>query len=89
MIVLQEFLINLANQKVDQFNWVMAWASIIPIYHMVIMLEATFFPKWQQVMYHWLCSNPDFNKATQWFLGWKGLFHPKLIANKKSIKCSP
>jgi tuftelin-interacting protein 11 len=61
----------------------MGWASTIPIHHMVTMLEAGFFPKWQQVLYHWLCSNPNFDEVTQWFLGWKGLLSPELLANER------
>ena len=34
-------------------------------------------------MYHWLCSNPNFNKLTQCFLEWKEIFHPKLLANER------
>ena len=47
MTVLQEFVVNPTNHKLDQFNKFMAWACVISIYYIVAMLEAIFFSKWQ------------------------------------------
>nr|GME09785.1 septin and tuftelin-interacting protein 1 homolog 1-like [Ipomoea batatas]GME16931.1 septin and tuftelin-interacting protein 1 homolog 1-like [Ipomoea batatas] len=80
LAVMNEFQVNPANQSLDQFYWVRTWATVIPIHQMLPLMDI-FFNKWQEVLYHWLCSNPDFEQVTKWFLGWKELLPPQLFAN--------
>ncbi|KAF6162388.1 hypothetical protein GIB67_012536 [Kingdonia uniflora] len=81
--VLNRLEVNPANQNLEEFNWVTSWAPVIPIHHMVSMFEVGFFPKWQQILYHWLCSNPNFQEVTQWYLGWKNLLPMELHADER------
>ncbi|OMO91706.1 hypothetical protein CCACVL1_07043 [Corchorus capsularis] len=86
-LTLQGFLINpaIANQKWDQFDWVMSWASVIPIHVMVDLLLKFFFSRWLLVLYdRLLCSNCklEAEEVINWHIGWKGHLAPELLANQ-------
>ncbi|XP_057785183.1 septin and tuftelin-interacting protein 1 homolog 1-like [Salvia miltiorrhiza] len=81
LTVMHEFQINPANQKLEQFNWVVNWVTAIPTHHMLQLMDI-FFNKWEEVLYHWLCSKPNFDEVTEWYINWKELLPQELQANE-------
>jgi hypothetical protein len=63
VVALHSLVINPHAQQLEPFQWFIQWASAVPVNHMVTMLEAHFFPKWQQVLYQWLCAGPNFDEV--------------------------
>ncbi|KAG5559090.1 hypothetical protein RHGRI_008868 [Rhododendron griersonianum] len=81
LAVMHESQVNPGDQNPDQFNLVKTWATVIPIHHAIHLMDV-FFDKWQQVLYHWLCSNPNFDEVKNWYLDWKKMLPPELLANE-------
>ncbi|KAL4557853.1 hypothetical protein LXL04_036047 [Taraxacum kok-saghyz] len=79
--VMHEFQVNPAGQNLDRFNWVKRWANVIPVHHMLHIMDV-FFNKWQEVLYQWLCSKPDFEEVTRWYLEWKNSIPGELLSNE-------
>ncbi|XP_076959608.1 septin and tuftelin-interacting protein 1 homolog 1-like [Bidens hawaiensis] len=79
--VMHEFQVNPADQKLDPFYWVLTWVNAIPVHHMLHIMDI-FFNKWQEVLYQWLCSKPDFQEVYNWFMGWRNLIPAELASNE-------
>lgn len=62
------------------FSAVMAWYKLLPSIHVISLLEGEFFPRWLQVLSHWMASeSPDLTEVTQWYLGWKSLVPEQIL----------
>ncbi|KAJ0743232.1 putative septin and tuftelin interacting protein [Helianthus annuus] len=81
LVVIHEFEVKPVDQKVDQFDWVKIWAGVIPVHHMLRIMDV-FFNKWQEVLYQWLCSKPDFQQVNTWFVGWRDRIPAELSSNE-------
>ncbi|KAK1412432.1 hypothetical protein QVD17_33678 [Tagetes erecta] len=79
--VMRGFQVNPADQKLDQFYWVMTWVGVIPV-HLMLDIMDVFFNKWLEVLYQWLCLKPNFEEVTSWFMGWKDLIPAELSSNE-------
>lgn len=84
--VMKDFQINPAIQHVDLFYWVLTWATAVPIQHAIQVMDI-FFNKWQEFLCCWLNSSLDFVVVTEWFLGWKEILPPELLANEHVWLC--
>ncbi|GKD63014.1 hypothetical protein Tco_1305122 [Tanacetum coccineum] len=80
-----ELEINPADQKLEHFYWVQTWAGLIPITHMLHIMDV-FFDKWQMALYQWLCSNPNYQEVNDWFVGWRNLILSELLSTER-VRC--
>eukprot|EP00696_Hemimastix_kukwesjijk_P001717 gnl/Hemi2/12104_TR4131_c0_g1_i1.p1 gnl/Hemi2/12104_TR4131_c0_g1~~gnl/Hemi2/12104_TR4131_c0_g1_i1.p1 ORF type:complete len:415 (-),score=103.50 gnl/Hemi2/12104_TR4131_c0_g1_i1:97-1182(-) len=82
-ISLNQFVINPRQQFMDPFHWVLAWHKLLPDHAIIALFEKEFFPKFFQVLYTWLnAPQANYEEITRWYLGWKALFPPDLLANE-------
>eukprot|EP00803_Ostreobium_quekettii_P005141 evm.model.scf_54.2 EVM.evm.TU.scf_54.2 scf_54:5179-15799(+) len=80
---LQELVINPLAQELAPFQWVMQWQDALPLNSMAGLLEAHFFPKWLQVLHHWLLNRPDYDEVSRWYIGWRDLIPEALRDNER------
>lgn len=77
------FIINPRDQKVDNWNWFISWAPIANPIHLSQVLCQHFFPRWLQVLYQWLNSNPDLAQVGNWYSGWKSMVPQEILKQKQ------
>ncbi|KAL3524820.1 hypothetical protein ACH5RR_013192 [Cinchona calisaya] len=70
-----------ANKKIDELDWVLIWADDMPLHNLLLLMDIIF-DKWQEFLFRGLCSGPNFDEVREWFLGWKNLLPPELLANE-------
>lgn len=79
----EDFKINPSNQNIEPFQWFILWNDIIPEPLMITIFEQEFFPKWRNVLYKWLNSNPQFEEILIWYNGWKSIFPENIGQNSR------
>ncbi|KAL4557852.1 hypothetical protein LXL04_036046 [Taraxacum kok-saghyz] len=84
-VLMHEFQVNPTGQNFYPFDWTMRWANVIPVHHMLDIMDV-FFNKWLEVLYQWLCSKPDFEEVRRWYLEWKNSIPNELLSNELDIQ---
>jgi tuftelin-interacting protein 11 len=80
---MKAFQINPANQDLTMFRAVLAWIDLIPLDHIVLLLDAQFFSKWLHTLQLWLSRSPNYDEVTQWYMAWKKLFPQALLQHER------
>lgn len=81
----QDFVLNPAQQDLEPFHWATAWDACLSSRLLAQVLDTAFFPKFHQVLYHWLSHQPDFDEVTRWFAGWRGMI-PQDVLDQERIR---
>jgi len=75
--------LNPKQQNIEPFRWLMTWSELLPIKHVISVLENEFFPRWLEILQIWLKRNPNYDEIVQWYVGWKGEFPAPLLKEDK------
>lgn len=77
--------VNPSNQDISVVRALLLWIGVIPAANLSALLVGELFPKWLDVLYHWLSANPDLDEVTEWYLGWKSLF-PEAVSEEATVQ---
>jgi len=72
------FTIDPADQDITPLEAVFKWSKFFkPEKFCRIFLDA-FFPKWLNILYEWLTSDPNYEEIAQWYAWWQSAFSTAL-----------
>jgi len=67
----ENFEVNPQDQDLTALEQVLLWKDFFKPSTMSQLLVAEFFPKWHNILYIWLTSEPNYEEIWQWFSWWK------------------
>lgn len=59
------------DQDLAPLSQAIAWKDFFKPSTIAQLLVAEFFPKWHNILYIWLTSDPDYDEIRRWYLWWK------------------
>lgn len=72
------FVVDPADQDITSLEAVFKWLRFFkPGKFCRIFLDA-FFPKWLNILYEWLTSDPNYEEVGQWYTWWQSVFPAEL-----------
>ena len=82
--LLDELIIDPSNQDRTPIDVVMQWQQYFSITKFARIIVESFFPKWFNILYVWLTSDPNYEEVGQWYEWWHGVF-PKDLSAEPTI----
>ena len=67
----EHFDVDPQDQDLTALEQVFLWKDFFKPSTMAQLLVAEFFPKWHNILYIWLTSEPNYEEIWQWFSWWK------------------
>ncbi|KAK9449199.1 GC-rich sequence DNA-binding factor-like protein-domain-containing protein [Limtongia smithiae] len=77
-VLKSDFQVNPADQDMAPLNSVLAWSSYFGSGTFAELLEEEFFPKWYDVLFMWVTSEPVFDEVAQWYEFWTTQFPARI-----------
>lgn len=59
------------DQDLTPLSQALVWKDFFKPSTIAQLLVAEFFPKWHNILYIWLTSDPDYDEIRRWYLWWK------------------
>lgn len=68
------FEVDPSDQDVSAIEQVLKWQAYFNAEKFARVILEAFFPKWQNVLYMWLTSDPNYEEVGQWYDWWQTVF---------------